>query len=108
MEGQGAWLKFPRRILNRAEYGWIRPVHGMTMENAPMIKRLVGRGLLEVCEHVPALKPTVRKWGLRTSPEWFKGRVVQVQMTDGTSFKLASLAENYLSFELFWRGVGYY
>lgn len=31
-----------------------------------------------------------------------------VQMSDGTAFKLASFSRNYLSFELFWRGVSYY
>jgi FkbM family methyltransferase len=78
------------------------------MHAMPAIKRLVGRGLFEVCENMPGLKPAVRKWGMRTSPEWFQGRTVRIQMSDGASFKLASLPENYLSFELFWRGGGYY
>ena len=72
------------------------------------IKRLLGRGLLNFCDQVPAAKPLLRRWGLRTSQGWFKDRVVRVQMPDGKSFKLASLAHNYLSFELFWRGTGYY
>ena len=72
------------------------------------IKRLLGRGLLNFCNQIPAAKPFLKHWGLRTSQAWFKDRIVRVQMPDGKSFKLASLAQNYLSFELFWHGTGYY
>ena len=72
------------------------------------VKKFIGRRLLSVCETLPVAKPAMRKWGLRTSKEWFGDRVVRVQMPDGNSFKLASLSRNYLSFELFWRGTGYY
>jgi len=72
------------------------------------IKKFMGRCLLSICDAFPAAKPILRKWGVRTSKDWFGRRVVRVQMPDGNSFKLASLGRNYLSFELFWRGTGYY
>jgi FkbM family methyltransferase len=74
----------------------------------PAVKRFIGRRLLEFCERVPSTKPLLHHWGLRTSQSWFDDPVVRIQMPDGRSFKLASLAQNYLSFELFWRGGGYY
>jgi FkbM family methyltransferase len=72
------------------------------------IKRLFGRCLLNFCDQVPAAKPFLKRWGLRTSQAWFENRIVRVQMPGGKSFKLTGLAQNYLSFELFWRGTGYY
>jgi FkbM family methyltransferase len=72
------------------------------------IKQQVGKGLFNTCERFPGAKPFLQNIGLRTSKEWFAGRTARAQMPDGRSFKLASIAENYLSFELFWRGVGYY
>ncbi|HUR22059.1 MAG TPA: FkbM family methyltransferase, partial [Vicinamibacterales bacterium] len=74
----------------------------------PKITRQIARTLVQLCELLPLAKPFVEKWGLRTKKEWFGDRVAGVQMPDGTSFKLASIGRNYLSFELFWRGVGYY
>jgi FkbM family methyltransferase len=71
-------------------------------------KRLAGRILLELCEQVPATKNLLRKWGMRTAHEWFTDRIVRVQLPDGQSLSLAGLGENYLSFELFWKGTGYY
>jgi FkbM family methyltransferase len=72
------------------------------------LKRAIGRGLIRLADAVPALKPRLRPWGLRTSKEWFGERIVRVQMPDRRSFNLASVSGNYLSFELFWRGAGYY
>src|ERR1700757_5045449 len=74
----------------------------------PAVKRLIGRCLLKGCDRFPAVKPLVRRWGLRTSQSWFPDVVVGVQTLDGKTFKLASLPQNYLSFEIFWRGAGYY
>jgi FkbM family methyltransferase len=54
------------------------------------------------------MKPMLRAWGLRTRMEWFQDRAARVQTPDGAALKLASVGENYLSFELFWRGTGYY
>lgn len=71
-------------------------------------KRLVGKCLLNVCDIAPPAKSWLKRWGLRAKREWFGGRVVRVHLPDGKNFKLASLSQDYLSFELFWRGAGYY
>ncbi len=46
--------------------------------------------------------------GLRTTPAWFGERVVRMQLPDGRHARLASLGQNYLSFQLFWLGAGFY
>ena len=78
------------------------------MNLSAQAKRCIGKGLLTVGEAVPPAKSFLKKWGLRTKKEWFADRIVRVQLPARKSFKLASLSDNYLSFELFWRGAGYY
>ena len=63
--------------------------------------------MLQFCEQVPATKSLLKKWGMRTVHEWFADRVVRAQLPDGQSLSLG-LNENYLSFELFWKGAAYY
>src|SRR5579862_2975874 len=72
------------------------------------IKKFIGKSLINFCEHVPQAKSLLHPLGLRTSQSWFGEHPVRVQMPGGKSFKVASVAQNYLSFELFWRGAGYY
>jgi FkbM family methyltransferase len=76
--------------------------------NTQSIKQQIGKNLFRTCESFPQLKPLVKNLGLRTSKEWFAGWTGRAQTLDGKFFKLTSIAENYLSFELFWRGAGYY
>lgn len=71
-------------------------------------KRLIGQTLLEFCERLPAAKPDLSRWGLRTSQEWFGDRVVRVQLPEGKNLRMAGICENYLTFQLFWRGASYY
>ncbi|PYI83285.1 MAG: hypothetical protein DME26_15235, partial [Verrucomicrobia bacterium] len=78
------------------------------MNLSAQAKRCIGKGLLTVGEAVPPANSFLKKWGLRTKKEWFADRIVRVQLPARKSFKLASLSDNYLSFELFWRGAGYY
>jgi FkbM family methyltransferase len=54
------------------------------------------------------LKTKLREFGLRTAGPQFGDRIGRIQLPDGRSFRLASISQNYLSFELFWRGGGYY
>jgi FkbM family methyltransferase len=75
-------------------------------KNSP--RQLIGRLLVSLCDTWPAAKPSLEKLGLRTKKEWFRDRIVRVQLPNGDEFKLASFSQNYLSFELFWRGAGYY
>jgi FkbM family methyltransferase len=72
------------------------------------VKRQVGRALFRTCELWPQMKPHLKPWGLRTSPEWFEGCPARVQLREGAGFRLVGIADNYLSFELFWRGAEYY
>ncbi len=72
------------------------------------LKRLLGCTLLAAADALPSAKPLLRRGGLRTNKAWFGGRVVRAQARDGVRLALASVGENYLSFELFWRGLDYY
>src|SRR5258708_21949149 len=72
------------------------------------LKRGLGRGLWAAAEAMPFAKPWLGRWGRRTRQEWFTGRVVRAKSRDGLPLGLASVAKNYLSFELFWRGLDYY
>lgn len=74
----------------------------------PSLKRLVGRCLFHVCNQFPVSKAWLGRWGLRTQKEWFANRTARIQLPDGQHLKLASVGENYLSFQLFWRGTQFY
>lgn len=65
--------------------------------------------LFALCARFPGLRPGLRHWGLRTRGDWFLGWVAEaVSRQTGHRVKLASFSYNYLSFELFWRGLDYY
>ena len=72
-------------------------------------KRQLGRILLGIGTRFPSLRPALCRWGLRTRREWFEGCIPEaVSRQGGHRLKLASFSQNYLSFELFWRGLDYY
>ncbi len=74
-----------------------------------MPKRRLGRLLFRISDRAPFLRPVLSHWGLRTSRDWFAGSIPEaVSRQSGLRVKLASFSENYLSFELFWRGLDYY
>jgi hypothetical protein len=50
---------------------------------------------------LPATRPALKRFGLRTSQEWFRDEVVNVPLDNGRILRLGSIADNYLSFELF-------
>jgi FkbM family methyltransferase len=75
----------------------------------PIPKRFLGRTLFALASGLPWLRPRLRRWGLRTRREWFEGHTPAATSRQvGHRIKLASFSENYLSFELFWRGLDYY
>ncbi|MBI4657995.1 MAG: FkbM family methyltransferase [Verrucomicrobia bacterium] len=74
----------------------------------PHLKIRTGKMLIAFCDRFPRWKPSLQPWGLRTSKEWFGQRIVRAQMPGGDHLRLASVSQNYLSFELFWKGTGYY
>jgi len=72
-------------------------------------KRFAGRLLFEAANLLPSIRPWLGRWGRRTKPEWFAGRVGTASSgATGRRLRLASCGRNYLSFELFWRGLDYY
>jgi FkbM family methyltransferase len=72
-------------------------------------KRLLGHLLYGVASAVPSVRPWVTRWGLRTQAPWFDGRTPSVRSrATGQRLRLSSFGRNYLSFELFWRGLDYY
>lgn len=72
-------------------------------------KRLAGRLLFAAANAMPACRRWLAPWGRRTRPEWFDGRIVATSsLATGRRLRLASCGRNYLSFELFWRGLDYY
>lgn len=72
------------------------------------IKVLAGKTLIQICNQIPTAKRAFKHLGLRTSKEWFGTQIVQAQLPAGKNLRLASVSENYLSFELFWKGTSYY
>lgn len=75
---------------------------------AQALKRHFGSCLVNLCATLPGTRPLVQRLGLHTSKEWFQGRVVAIPLPWGGRIKLASFGWNYLSFELFWKGLEYY
>ncbi len=74
-----------------------------------MPKRFLGRVLYNLGERIPSARPALCHWGLRTRMRWFEGCVPTAQSRrTGRELRLASFSANYLSFELFWRGLDYY
>jgi FkbM family methyltransferase len=72
-------------------------------------KRLVGRLLYGLAVALPSLRPAMTRWGLRTQAPWFDGCTPYVRSrATGQRLRLSSFGRNYLSFELFWRGLDYY
>src|SRR6187200_1356267 len=71
-------------------------------------KRTIGLALFLLCQRIPSARRWLRHLGLRTKPEWFEQRIVEVPLPNGGRLKLASFGHNYLSFQLFWRGLDYY
>ncbi len=73
-----------------------------------LVKRAAGECLFQVCNLFPAATRPLARFGMRTKKEWFRDRIARVQVPDGTSFRLASVGENYLSFQVFWKGAAFY
>lgn len=72
-------------------------------------KKWLGRMLYGGAVLFPSLRPSLVRWGLRTRADWFTGWVPAVHSrVTGQRLLLPSFSKNYLSFELFWRGLDYY
>lgn len=73
-----------------------------------ILKQAVGKPLISVAEAFPAVRPAMKHLGLRTTEKLFGPREVTIPMPSGQPLKLTHLSDNYLSFQVFWRGIGYY
>lgn len=73
-----------------------------------LLKRAVGGCLFHACNLIPPAKRPLARLGMRTKKEWFRDRIARVQTRDGKNIKLASIGENYLSFQVFWKGAVFY
>jgi FkbM family methyltransferase len=74
------------------------------MELSDSLKRAVGVVIWKLTYPSPALRRSLAKTGMRTSPSWFKGRVGFAQVINGRSVKLTNIDQHYLSFKLHWQG----
>ncbi len=75
---------------------------------ARFFKRAAGACLFHTCNLFPTAKRPLLRFGMRTKKEWFREHVARVQTHDGKNIKLASIGENYLSFQVFWKGTTFY
>lgn len=73
-----------------------------------MLKRAAGLLLWKLGQRSFALRRRLVSFGLRTRPEWYAGRVAEVELFGGHTAHLADFDKNYLSFQLFWRGWRFY
>ena len=74
-----------------------------------VIKAFVGKTLIQFANALPGLKPKLKSLGLRTSEPFFNpSRAMKVQTPTGHTLKLTNVSENYLSFQVFWKGTAYY
>lgn len=58
--------------------------------------------------HSRRMRSLLAPWGTRTNPRWYSGRVGSVHLANSRRAKLTHMDENYLSFELHWKGWEYY
>lgn len=76
------------------------------MKSTVFPKRLVAQMVLGIAERSPWLRPWLKPIGLRTWNYWSDESVRTVCLPDGQRLRVAG--RNYLEFELFWKGTGYY
>lgn len=88
------------RLRRRA--GTLRPVL------VGLAKRLVGRAVREAASRSFRLRRALRPVGMRTRQAWYGGFVGEVELFGGRTARLGAFDENYLTFELFWKGWQYY
>lgn len=83
----------------------IAPEH-QTITEQP--KAFLGRLLFDLANHALPLRPLFAPLGRRCKPETLVGRAGVLRLPNGARVKLTSIANNYLSFQLFWHGAHFY
>lgn len=72
------------------------------------IKQCIGEPLIRYTQRFPQTRPRLKKLGLRITEELFGEREVSIPMPAGPPLKLTNLSSNFLSFQLYWRGIDFY
>lgn len=73
-----------------------------------LVKNTITRGLWELSQKSFGMRSLLRPLGIRTDTSFYAGRTGSMQLPNGKVLKLTSLDQNYVSFELHWKGWGYY
>lgn len=73
-----------------------------------VIKKVIGKSLIQIGSSWPNSKPFLKALGIRTSEPYFCDRAVSVQTQTGHTLRLTNLNDSYLSFQVFWKGTVYY
>lgn len=85
-----------------------RRTPGLPGRTAHVFKQAAGVALFHTCNVLPRAKRVLGGFGMRTKKEWFRNRLARVQVGGGKTLHLASIGENYLSFQVFWKGAAFY
>ena len=72
------------------------------------MRRLIGGAVIALARRSTRLRPLLKALGMRTRKEWFRPGPITVDAGGGRVLRLTHTAENYLTFQLFWNGTGYY
>jgi FkbM family methyltransferase len=73
-----------------------------------VIKRAVGEPLIGFTQQFSGSRKVFKKLGLKLTEKLFGDRLVTIPMPSGKPLKLTCLSSNFLSFQLYWRGVQFY
>jgi FkbM family methyltransferase len=71
-------------------------------------KRVVGTSILALAKKYPASRSALKNLGLRTTDSLFDKGEVRLPTAPGRFLKLTNPNSNYLTFQLFWRGLDFY
>ena len=72
------------------------------------VKKILGCCLFYIADRFPRSRLVLEPYGMRTKREWIGKRKSHIVARRGKGFELTSMSENYLSFQLFWKGAVYY
>ncbi len=64
--------------------------------------------VLFMAESIPSTRTLLRPVGLKATQDLFGNRTVSIPLPCGQNLRLTHVDENYLAFQLFWRGAEYY
>ena len=72
------------------------------------IKRALGQGLISLGEQLPQARRLLKPLAVRTSRGRFGNRAVSIPLGEDRVMRFTQVDENYLAFQLFWKGGDYY